>query len=164
MFRVPHLTLNHMRLPLIITAAMWYCSFNGSQHTCAQDIGAAIDVIRLPSAPRLPAATTKAAAADTAAISTATAAPGSTIAATAPSTATTCAEEMGSATDGVTVVCVKWGTKYGADYVNRLHRAVRRHLSAARSFVCLTDDPEGSKRGGIHASMECGLFLSSAHR
>ncbi|KAJ8598581.1 hypothetical protein CTAYLR_001711 [Chrysophaeum taylorii] len=40
---------------------------------------------------------------------------------------------------GRTVVCVKWGKKYDAGYVNRLYRAVSRHTDATR-FVCFTDD------------------------
>ena len=44
-----------------------------------------------------------------------------------------------------TVICMKWGTRYGAEYVNRLYRAVRRNLSpdaaAPLRFVCFTDDP-----------------------
>lgn len=43
----------------------------------------------------------------------------------------------------LTVVCVRWGTKYGAEYVNILHDAVRRHLTLPHRFVCLADDPAG---------------------
>ena len=45
--------------------------------------------------------------------------------------------------DQLTVACVKHGTKYGADYVNRLYAMVRRHLPGNWRFVCLTDDPQG---------------------
>ena len=38
------------------------------------------------------------------------------------------------------VLCMKWGTLYGADYVNRLYSMVRRHVSGDLDFVCLTDD------------------------
>lgn len=41
------------------------------------------------------------------------------------------------------VVCLKWGTKYPADYVNRLYRMVARHLSRPFSFHCMTENPEG---------------------
>ena len=41
------------------------------------------------------------------------------------------------------VMCMKWGTLYGADYVNVLYRAVRDHLDAPFRFVCLTDNAEG---------------------
>lgn len=41
----------------------------------------------------------------------------------------------------VTVACVKWGSKYGADYVLKLRNSVRRHLSRPHSFVCFTDAP-----------------------
>jgi hypothetical protein len=27
------------------------------------------------------------------------------------------------------VICMKWGTKYGPEYVNRLYAMVRRHLT-----------------------------------
>ncbi len=43
----------------------------------------------------------------------------------------------------LTVVCVKWGTKYGAEYVNKLYRGVTRHLSIPHTFVCYTDDRTG---------------------
>ncbi|WP_193173839.1 tetratricopeptide repeat protein [Nisaea nitritireducens] len=45
--------------------------------------------------------------------------------------------------DHLTVACVKHGTKYGPDYVNRLYAMVRRHLPGNWRFVCLTDDPQG---------------------
>lgn len=38
------------------------------------------------------------------------------------------------------VICMKWGTLYGPEYVNRLHAGVRRHLPALQRFVCFTDD------------------------
>lgn len=47
----------------------------------------------------------------------------------------------------VNVLCMKWGTKYPAEYVNKLHKAVGRHLSLRHRFVCLTDDAEGIDPG-----------------
>lgn len=54
---------------------------------------------------------------------------------------------------GVSVVCVKWGTKYSAAYVNKLAASVLRHATRATSsstrqavavdFVCLTEDARG---------------------
>jgi hypothetical protein len=41
------------------------------------------------------------------------------------------------------VVCVKWGKKYGPEYVNRLYAMVARHLSPPFRFVCLADSREG---------------------
>ena len=41
------------------------------------------------------------------------------------------------------VLCMKWGTKYGPEYVNRLYGMVRRHLTGDLRFVCLTDRSEG---------------------
>ena len=41
------------------------------------------------------------------------------------------------------VLCMKWGTKFGPEYVNRLHAMVRRNLSRPLRFVCLTEDEVG---------------------
>jgi hypothetical protein len=41
------------------------------------------------------------------------------------------------------IVCVKWGTKYGPEYVNRLYGMVRRNITPPFRFVCLADTAEG---------------------
>jgi hypothetical protein len=41
------------------------------------------------------------------------------------------------------IVCMKWGSKYGPEYVNRLYAMVRRHLTGEFNFICLTDDATG---------------------
>lgn len=43
----------------------------------------------------------------------------------------------------LTVLCVKRGAKYPADYVNRLRNMVSRNLPLPHRFVCLTDDASG---------------------
>lgn len=47
----------------------------------------------------------------------------------------------------VTVICMKWGTLYGAHYANRLRAMVARHLDRPHRFVCLTDDASGLDAG-----------------
>ncbi|MDO5605952.1 MAG: hypothetical protein Q4G25_12405 [Paracoccus sp. (in: a-proteobacteria)] len=47
----------------------------------------------------------------------------------------------------VNIICMKWGTLYGADDVNRLARGVRRHLGRPHRFVCFTDDATGLEDG-----------------
>jgi hypothetical protein len=47
------------------------------------------------------------------------------------------------------IVCVKWGTKYGPEGVNRLYRAVRRHTRAPFRFVCITDQPSAAFDAGV---------------
>ena len=42
-----------------------------------------------------------------------------------------------------TVLCVKFGPKYGVDYVEKLRNMVSRHLTVPYEFVCLTDDHHG---------------------
>ena len=49
-----------------------------------------------------------------------------------------------------TVLCMKWGTKYGPEYVNRLYGMVARHLTLPFQMVCLTDDAQG-----IRAEVRC---------
>lgn len=48
------------------------------------------------------------------------------------------------------VICMKWGTKYGPEYVNRLYAMVRRHLRGDFHMVCLTDN-----RQGIRPEVSC---------
>lgn len=43
----------------------------------------------------------------------------------------------------VNVICIKWGTRYNHEYVNKLYSMVSRHLSLPFRFVCLTDDSDG---------------------
>lgn len=43
----------------------------------------------------------------------------------------------------VNVVCLKWGAKYGPEYVNRLFYAVERNTTVPFTFYCFTDDPKG---------------------
>ncbi|MFU8899379.1 MAG: glycosyl transferase, partial [Roseinatronobacter sp.] len=45
--------------------------------------------------------------------------------------------------DPVNILCVKWGTKYGPEYVNKLHSMVQRNMLRPYRFVCLTDDETG---------------------
>ena len=48
------------------------------------------------------------------------------------------------------VVCMKWGTRYGPEWVNRLFAMVQRHTTWDVRFVCFTDDATG-----IRADVEC---------
>ena len=48
-----------------------------------------------------------------------------------------------AAGDERVILCMKWGTKYGPEYVNRLYAMVRRNLTGDFRFVCLTDDGTG---------------------
>ncbi len=38
-------------------------------------------------------------------------------------------------TDQNIVLCMKWGTKYGAEYVNRLYNMVKRHTTVDQKEV-----------------------------
>ena len=41
------------------------------------------------------------------------------------------------------IICMKWGNKYGPQYVNILAAMVRRHLNRPYRMICFTDDPNG---------------------
>lgn len=45
------------------------------------------------------------------------------------------------------VICIKWGTKFGADYVNRLYNMVEKNLKIPHRFVCFTDNDAGLADG-----------------
>ena len=53
--------------------------------------------------------------------------------------------DLGAISRDLTVVCVKWGSKYGTDYVAALRSSVARALSGVcgHRFACLTDDGAG---------------------
>jgi hypothetical protein len=42
-----------------------------------------------------------------------------------------------------TVICMKWGRAYGADYVNKLYSMASRNTSRPLRFVCFTDEAAG---------------------
>ncbi len=48
------------------------------------------------------------------------------------------------------IVCVKWGSAYGPEYVNRLYGMVSRNITPPFRVVCLTDSREG-----LRAEVEC---------
>ncbi len=45
------------------------------------------------------------------------------------------------------VVCMKWGTKFGPQYVNRLFNMVKKNLTLEHRFICFTDDANGLEKG-----------------
>jgi hypothetical protein len=47
------------------------------------------------------------------------------------------------------IICIKWGTLFGPEYVNRLYSGVRRHLDRPVRFICMTEHSEG-----IHPDVE----------
>ena len=47
------------------------------------------------------------------------------------------------------IVCIKWGTLFGPEYVNRLYSGVRRNLDADIRFLCMTENSVG-----IHPDIE----------
>ena len=50
----------------------------------------------------------------------------------------------------MTIITIKWGNRYPADYVNRLYDASRHHGLDDSRFICFTDDSAGL-HPGIHA-------------
>lgn len=42
-----------------------------------------------------------------------------------------------------TIVCMKWGTRYPAEYVNRLWSMIRRNTQRPTRLACFTDDASG---------------------
>lgn len=43
----------------------------------------------------------------------------------------------------VHIVCLKWGSKYGPEYVNRLYAGIKRHTTKKFKFYCMTEDGRG---------------------
>ncbi|MGH1413041.1 MAG: glycosyl transferase [Pelagimonas sp.] len=45
--------------------------------------------------------------------------------------------------DPVNIMCIKWGTLFGPEYVNRLYSGVRRNMSRPVRFICMTEETDG---------------------
>lgn len=43
----------------------------------------------------------------------------------------------------INIVCLKWGTKYGPEYVNRLYLGIKRNSTVPFKFWCFTEDATG---------------------
>ncbi|HWL55039.1 MAG TPA: glycosyl transferase [Paracoccus sp. (in: a-proteobacteria)] len=41
------------------------------------------------------------------------------------------------------IICIKWGTKFGPEYVNRLHGMIARNITPPFRLYCFTDDGTG---------------------
>ena len=48
------------------------------------------------------------------------------------------------------ILCMKWGQKYDAEYINRLYNMVQRHLTLPFTMICLTDNAKG-----INPAVQC---------
>ncbi len=48
------------------------------------------------------------------------------------------------------VICINWGTKYGAPFINRLYAMVARNITPPFTFPCFTDN-----RAGLRAEVLC---------
>ncbi len=57
------------------------------------------------------------------------------------------------------VICVRWGEKYGPEYVERLERAVNRHFRVPHEFVVVRDNPPSDLPG---CWQKVGLFKPGA--
>ncbi len=44
------------------------------------------------------------------------------------------------------IICIKWGVKYSADYVNRLYAMTARYTSPPFQLYCFTDNAAGHSR------------------
>ena len=53
----------------------------------------------------------------------------------------------------LSVVCWKWGTLYGVEYVNRLRAMLDRHLHIPHQLYCITEDPTGLDYRTLHVPM-----------
>lgn len=55
------------------------------------------------------------------------------------------------------VICIKWGTRYGSEYVNRIYGMVSRNITPPFKVICFTDDPSGiDSRVAVYPLPELG--------
>lgn len=68
-----------------------------------------------------------------------------------------------SMNEPVTILCMKWGSMYGPEYVNHLREGVARHLKRPHRFVCFTDDATGL-RADVEVQPLPALGLPGGHQ
>lgn len=61
----------------------------------------------------------------------------------------------------INIVCLKWGDKYGPEYVNRLYAAVERNVTKRFKFWCFTEDSTGLHRSIKKAPLRYADRLNS---
>ena len=59
------------------------------------------------------------------------------------------------------LLCLKHGTKYGPEYVNKLYNMVKRNCSLDYEFVCLTDNAPAPKASSMVRSSICLMVTAS---
>ena len=42
-----------------------------------------------------------------------------------------------------TIISMKWGTRYGPEFVNRLNKSIQKHTKKPTQLICFTDDQTG---------------------
>ena len=48
-----------------------------------------------------------------------------------------------------TVICMKWGARYSAQYVNTLYKSIQKHTNKITRLICYTDDEHGINKNVI---------------
>ena len=41
------------------------------------------------------------------------------------------------------IICLKWGKKYSAEYVNKLYSMLSKHVHVPFTLTCMTNEPDG---------------------
>ncbi len=73
-------------------------------------------------------------------------------------------ETPSAQTDGtLNVLCMKWGPKYGGDYVNTLYSMVDRHLTLPWRMVCFTDRDDGVRQD-VHCQPMPEIYVPEARQ
>ena len=61
------------------------------------------------------------------------------------------------------IICIKWGQKFGPEFVNRLHGMISRNITPPFRLYCFTDDGAGLNRERILAkAMSQGMSVSES--
>ena len=50
-------------------------------------------------------------------------------------------------------ICMKWGSRYGPNFVNRLYNSIKRHTKKPTNLYCFTDNKDG-----INKNVICNLL------
>lgn len=58
-------------------------------------------------------------------------------------------EQQIDSNQSLSIVCLKWGTRYGSEYVNKLYKGIIKNTKHQVKFICYTEDESGIEEGVI---------------
>ena len=57
-----------------------------------------------------------------------------------------------------TVICMKWGARYSAQYVNTLYKSIQKHTNKITRLICYTNDEHGINKNDLSIHKKAEMY------